>query len=135
MVSRIQGVILAAVLVMPVTVVQADDMATLKAQVDALSERVSELEKKIGIVDTPAVQRAIQEVVGPVNPGDSGDKTNWDLLKVGLSYNEVRELLGEPVSIKKGGMEFWYYSDKKLDGPFVKFLFRKANDWKSPKSE
>lgn len=110
----------------------ADEVEALQKQVEALTERVEELEKRIGIIDTPAVQKAIQDISGPQNPGNSEVASNWDFLKVGHGYDDVEELLGAPHKIKKGAMEFWYYSDKGLDGPFVKFLFSKVNSWQSP---
>ncbi len=112
----------------------AADNEALQAQIDALSQRVAELEKRLGVLDSPQIQEAIKKVSGPSNPGDSSSRDNWGFLKVGYDYNEVEELLGKPLSIKKGGMEFWYYSDKGLEGPFVKFLFRKVNSWKAPES-
>ena len=111
----------------------AADSEALQQQIEALTKRVTALEKRIGILDTPAVKMAIKEASGPQKPGDSSDASNWGFLKVGYNYAEVRELLGEPVSIKRGGMEFWYYSDRGLKGPFVKFLFRKVNDWRGPR--
>ncbi len=110
----------------------ATDTEALQRQIEALTKRVVELEQRMDILDAPAVQTAIKEASGPQNPGDSRDASNWGFLKVGYNYDEVRELLGEPVSIKRGGMEFWYYSDQGLKGAYVKFLFRKVNDWRGP---
>lgn len=108
------------------------DSAALQQQVEALQQRVDELERRLNALETPQVKHAVEQLTGSTNPGDSNDQSNWRLLKVGFDYHDVRELLGEPVRIKKGGMEFWYYSDRGLKGPYVKFLFKKANDWKAP---
>lgn len=110
----------------------ADTDVPLKAQLQALEARVSELERRLDALDSPEVQQLVREVSAPQNPGDSDDRSNWDRLKVGYDYAEVRELLGEPLQVKKGGMEFWYYSERGLQGPYVKFLFRKVNDWRGP---
>ncbi|MFC1748211.1 hypothetical protein ACFL2V_05330 [Pseudomonadota bacterium] len=110
----------------------ADDIEVLQLQVEALTKRVAELEQRLGVIDTPAVQKVIKDLNGPEDPGNSALASNWGFLKVGYDYVEVKELLGDPVKIKKGAMEFWYYSDKGLKGPFVKFLFSKVNDWKAP---
>ncbi len=110
----------------------AEDNAALQKQLDELVQRVSILEDKLKMLDTPEVRGIIEKLSGPQNPGDSQDQSNWRLLSVGYDYQEVRELLGEPVRIKKGGMEFWYYSDQGLKGPYIKFLFRKVNDWQAP---
>ena len=108
------------------------DSPALQQQVENLQQRVDELERRLNALETPQVKHAVEQLTGSTNPGDSLDQTNWRLLKVGFDYHDVRELLGEPVKIKKGGMEFWYYSDQGLKGPYVKFLFKKANDWKAP---
>ncbi len=110
----------------------ASEVEQLQQQLEALSKRVAELEKRVGILDKPEVQQAIREVGGPESPGDSQIVDNWNYLKVGYDYDEVKELLGEPLSVKKGSMEFWFYSDQGTKGPFVKFLFRKVNSWKAP---
>ena len=110
----------------------ADAESPLQQQVDALTERVNQLERRLDTLESPELKQMVEQVTAPVNPGHSDDRSNWNRLKVGYNYGEVRELLGEPVRIKKGGMEFWYYSDQGLDGPFVKFLFKKVNDWNAP---
>jgi hypothetical protein len=110
----------------------AADDESLRQQVESLSKRVTQLEQRLDALESPEVKQVIEQVVPPSNPGDSSDVSNWSRLKVGYTYDDVRKLLGEPVRIKKGGMEFWYYSDKGLDGPFVKFLFRQVNAWQAP---
>ncbi len=110
----------------------ADAESSLRKQVEVLTERVNQLEQRLNTLESPELKQMVEQVTAPVNPGHSDDQSNWNRLKVGYNYNEVSELLGEPVRIKKGGMEFWFYSDQGLDGPFVKFLFKKVNDWKAP---
>lgn len=116
--------------VMPVA--EAADDAALQQQMESLQQRVTELEKRLSALETPQIKEAIRKVSGPENPGHSEVAANWEFLKVGHGYTKVRELLGEPVAIKKGAMEFWFYSDKELDGPFVKFLFEKVTEWRGP---
>ena len=112
--------------------VYADSDASLRQQIEVLTKRVSQLEHRLDMLESPELKQMVEQISTPANPGRSDDETNWQRLKVGYNYDEVRQLLGEPVSIKKGGMEFWYYSDKGLDGPFVKFLFKKVNTWNAP---
>lgn len=119
-------------LVMPLT--QAADDAALQQQVELLQQRVTELEKRLKALETPQIQQAIRAATGPENPGHSEVASNWEFLKVGYSYDKVRELLGEPLDVKSGAMEFWFYSDRGLEGPFVKFLFNKVNSWKGPQA-
>ena len=107
----------------------------LEHKLTELTSRVMELERRLDALESPEMMELIEQNTGPTNPGDSLDQSNWNRLKVGYNYEEVRELLGEPVKIKKGSMEFWYYSERKLDGPFVKFIFKKVHSWKSATTE
>lgn len=114
---------------------RAADDAALQQQVEMLQQRVTELERRLDAIETPQIKQAIRSAAGPEKPGDSTEASNWDFLKVGYSYDKVRELLGEPVDIKRGAMEFWFYSDRGLKGPFVKFLFKQVNSWKGPEAQ
>lgn len=113
---------------------------SLQLQIDALTQRLSELEQRIDelekkpatTINKTTVIRTKSSLPVPTNPGEWQDTTNWIHLKVGYNYEEVRELLGEPLKIRGGSSEYWYYTDKKLDGPHVKFLFKKVNSWKPP---
>jgi hypothetical protein len=113
----------------------AQNDASLQQQLEALTARVNDLEKRLNKLESPELMQIMREATPPENPGDSKDTSNWERLKVGYDYSDVRDLLGEPKQIKKGGMEFWYYSDAGLKGPYVKFLFRKVNGWRAPNSK
>ncbi len=109
----------------------AADDAAVQQQINALQQRVTELGKRLDALATPQVQQAMRAASEPESPGHSEIVYNWGFLKVGHSYEEVRALLGEPVKTTPGAMEFWFYSERDLDGPFVKFLFNKVNSWKA----
>ncbi|MCF6324640.1 MAG: outer membrane protein assembly factor BamE [Gammaproteobacteria bacterium] len=111
----------------------------LQQQVDALTERLSELEQRlISIEKRPTtvtrttIIKTDNSLPPPTNPGEWQDTTNWIHLKVGMDYQDVRDLLGEPLKIRRGASEFWYYTDKKFGGPHLKFLFKKVNAWTAP---
>jgi len=108
----------------------SSDIALEQKVVD-LTSRVIELERRLDALESPEMMQIIEQNSESKNPGDSLDQSNWNRLSVGYNYDEVRELLGAPLTIKKGSMEFWYYSERKLDGPFVKFIFKKVHSWKS----
>lgn len=107
----------------------------LQQQVEQLQQRVSDLERRLKALESPQIKEAIRAATGPENPGHSEVASNWEFLKIGNSYDKVRELLGEPLSTKSGAMEFWFYSDRGLEGPYVKFLFNKVNGWKGPQGK
>lgn len=120
-----------ALIVFSIQAGAADD-SSMQQQIQDLKTRVLELERRLNVLESPEMMKVIEQASEPTNPGHSDDLSNWNRLNVGYNYDEVKELLGEPVRIKKGGMEFWFYSDQGLDGPFVKFLFRKVNSWVAP---
>jgi len=114
---------------------QASSGVDLEKKLMDLSSRVIELERRLNALESPEMIELIEQNTASTNPGDSQDQSNWNRLKVGYNYDEVRELVGEPVKVKKGSMEFWYYSERKLDGPFVKFIFKKVHSWESGLAE
>ncbi len=53
---------------------------------------------------------------------------NWRSLKKGMSYDEVRALLGEPDRVRAGGFTFWYY----VNGGTANFYKDKLDGWTEP---
>ncbi len=95
------------------------DLQSLQQHVFDLQKRVTELENK---QTSPIVNTNNKKTTDSV----------WQQLKIGMNYNEVTRLLGEPEHKTRGSVEFWYYSDQKSDGPFAKFIFQRLNNWKAP---
>ena len=63
----------------------------------------------------------------------SASKTTWRKLRLGMTKNQVRNLLGEPVRIDGGAvLTYWYYSKKSL-GPKVLFDPERVYGWEEPK--
>lgn len=115
---------------------------SLQLQIDSLTQRLSELEQRLDNVESrPAavsrttIIKTTSSLPPPTNPGEWQDPTNWLHLKVGMDYDDIRALLGEPLKIRRGSSEFWYFTDKKFDGPHLKFLFKKLNSWSAPQGE
>ena len=53
---------------------------------------------------------------------------NWRKLNTGMSYNEVRALLGEPLRIEGGGVAIWKYANNGSVG----FVRDKLSSWSEP---
>ena len=94
--------------------------AALDARVKALEQRVAELEAKLNAVASkPAAAPAVSVVPhvaqpgAPVPPPVWGDPAKWAQIKQGMSWSEVRRLLGAPGRTTTGVFgEVWYYPDE-----------------------
>jgi hypothetical protein len=89
-----------------------------------LQNHIEQLESRVKQLEQGIVASGGEIAVQPKGP--------WEKLTMGMTYQEVTEILGKPMSRKKGGVEYWFYSAQKLDGPYVKFLFEKVDSWKTP---
>jgi hypothetical protein len=100
----------------------ADDTsnASLEARMKALEQRVSDLEARLAAQSAPAsaARPAVTVVPHVVKPGEPtpqaawSDPSKWAQLKQGMSWSEVRKLLGAPGHTTTGVFgEVWYYPD------------------------
>ena len=55
--------------------------------------------------------------------------SNWRMLKQGMSYDDVRNILGEPQRIRGGSVATWYYKNKSE----VTFLSNSLHSWQEPR--
>ena len=128
MFKRISILFIALVSIIVVAPCSAEDK--LDQRFEALQLKVQKLEERIKMLETAAVKadlvkRDESEALESISP--------WIQLKLGLTQAKVRELLGQPSSIRKGAMdEYWYYSPQGKNGPYVKFMFLKVDSWKVP---
>ena len=99
-------------------------------RLEALQLKLQQLEARIKTLETAVVkadlvERDESEALENISP--------WVQLKLGLTPAKVKELLGQPLSTRKGAMdEYWYYSPQGKNGPYVKFMFLKVDSWKAP---
>jgi hypothetical protein len=54
---------------------------------------------------------------------------NWRSLKNGMSYDEVRSILGEPSRVDGGSIAYWHYSNRGR----VIFMSDKLERWEEPR--
>ena len=81
---------------------QDEELAQLRQKVSQLESRVKELEALLetcreGLKNHPSGEMAWQ------------NKKNWRSLKAGMSEDQVKSILGEPVKVIKGVKILWYY--------------------------
>jgi len=72
--------------------------------------------------------RIVEKTVPYVAPGLRA----WRQITNGMTRQQIRALLGEPLRINATGLEEWYYSDDQL-GAFVWFNSQGVCGWREPR--
>jgi hypothetical protein len=99
------------------------------------SERITQLEKEV-----QELKLRLSKLEGPQTTTNQQQRTivsgegwkslaNWRSLKNGMSYDEVRSILGEPSRIDGGSIAYWYYSNRGR----VMFISDKVIQWEEPR--
>jgi hypothetical protein len=79
-----------------------NEIDALKQKITRLENRIKDLESLLKIYNLPAEQD-IDKKYGCLN------KKTWRSLKKGMTEDEVRKILGEPVKTVEGFRTIWYY--------------------------
>jgi len=97
----------------------AEDNSTLY-----LLEKVAELEARIEALESP------RSATSNVPAGLSA----WRRLEKGMSYSQVRQILGEPRKIDSGSIDVWFYGAQSLFGAAssVEFIGNVVYGWNEP---
>ena len=99
------------------------------------SERVKQLEKEV-----QDIKIRLSNLESPSKSSDSQKQVvaqkhkviaNWRMLKKGMSFDEVRAILGEPLRINGGTVTTWLYTDQ-VSISRVNFFRDKLDDWSEP---
>lgn len=99
------------------------------------SVRITQLEKEV-----QELKLRLSKLEGPQTITNQQQRTivsgegwkslaNWRSLKNGMSYDEVRSILGEPSRVDGGSIAHWHYSNR---GRAV-FLSDKLERWEEPR--
>jgi len=103
--------------------VKASEENELKQLIISLNSHVVNLEKRV---------KELEILVKVKNVNISNSKVTWRKLKRGMTYSQVRSLLGEPLRISAGYTAFWYYAQSDYSG-YLTFSGDKLSSWKEPK--
>ncbi len=106
------------------------------------SERIDKLEKEVEqlkmIVGLMALGQAsgeeaagAEEATEEEPPEQWEDIANWRKLQTGMSYDAVRNILGEPHTLRGGSIATWEYK-KSFKRGSVGFFDHKLNRWNEP---
>lgn len=99
------------------------------------SDRIAQLEKevqdlKVRITNLEGSQNNTSSSQKIVSPNDGWKRlANWRTLKKGMSFDEVRAILGEPGRIQGGSVTFWTYPDRAS----VTFYNDRLDGWTEPR--
>ena len=80
-------------------------------EITDLKQKIAELENRIKDLET--LLRIYREPSGKAEDRDNGwwNGKSWRKLKEGMSQEQVKKILGDPVKAIKGQSEIWYYPD------------------------
>jgi len=96
-------------------------------RITQLEKEVQELKLRLSKLESP--QTITNQQQRPIVSGEGWKSlANWRSLKNGMSYDEVRSILGEPARIEGGTLAYWRYSN----GAFVGFFRDKVQQWEEP---
>ena len=96
---------------------QNNEITRLKTKITRLENRIQYLESLIS--DNSNKKEVFTE--------KWKNKSNWRKLKRGMSFQEVREIFGEPRKIEGGYFTYWYYGSNK-----IKFSDGDLDKWTEP---
>jgi hypothetical protein len=114
-------------LAITLTATTLSSFASDSARVSQLENEVNELRLRVQKLENlqPNANNQQRQVVA--NEG-MNSLVIWRKLSRGMSYNEVRGLLGEPLRIEGGGIATWMYAK---NGRVV-FIRDKLSSWDEP---
>lgn len=129
-------VVLVVVFLIAPNALQAQDLqglsnAELLAVVTQLQLRLQELERRVHRLEQEArIHRPPTE--GRVDP-DAKWRTRelWDRLEKGMTRQQVRDLLGEPHTIREGTFEVWIYF--RVSEGSLTFRNSSLDTWRKPR--
>jgi hypothetical protein len=102
-------------------------MASDTDRITQLEKEVQELKTRLSSLESPLDKAVIQK---PTLTSEGWRKlANWRSLKKGMSFEEVRAILGEPGRIQGGTLTYWTYPDRAS----VTFYNDRLDGWTEPR--
>ena len=102
-----------------------------EATMEQLNQRIEQLENRVSILESIIAnsnkKKSKQANVTAVAP----KLQSWRKLKKNMTFNDVIDILGEPLRIRSGSITYWYYS-KDISHSYVSFVRDLVYGWKEP---
>ena len=97
-------------------------------RITQLEKEVQELKLRLSRLESPQSSNTQQQRIIITGEGWKS-LANWRSLKNGMSYDEVRSILGEPSRVDGGSIARWHYSNRGL----AVFFSDKLERWEEPR--
>ena len=89
---------------------QQDELSLFRQRIITLEDRVSQLEKRIESLEGSHKDQGTEQERPSTYQGGWKNRHNWGGLKVGITEEQVRSILGEPAKIEVWvALVFWRY--------------------------
>ena len=103
-------------------------MASDSDRITRLEKEVQELKLRLANLEKPQANQALNQRPTPSAEGWK-NLTSWRSLKKGMSYDDVRAILGEPARVRGGNITNWSYPNRSD----VTFYEDKLDSWSEPR--
>ena len=103
-----------------------------EATIEQLNQKIEQLENRVSILESIIAnsnkKKSKQANVTAVAP----KLQSWRKLKKNMTFDDVIDILGEPLRINSGSITYWYYS-KDISHSYVSFYQDVVYGWEEPK--
>jgi len=102
-----------------------------EATIEQLNQKIEQLENRVSILESIIAnsnkKKSKQANVTAVAP----KLQSWRKLKKNMTFDDVVDILGEPLRIRSGSITHWYYS-KDISHSYVSFVRDLVYGWEEP---
>lgn len=102
-----------------------------EATIEQLNQKIEQLENRVSILESIIAnsnkKKSKQANVTAVAP----KLQSWRKLKKNMTFDDVIDILGEPLRINSGSITYWYYS-KDISHSYVSFIRDLVYGWEEP---
>ena len=103
-----------------------------EATIEQLNQRIEQLENRVSILES-IIANSKQKKSKQANISAVAPKLqSWRKLKKNMTFDDVIDILGEPLRIRSGDFTKWYYS-KDISHSYVSFYQDVVDGWEEPK--
>jgi outer membrane protein assembly factor BamE (lipoprotein component of BamABCDE complex) len=103
-------------------------MASDGDRITQLEKEVQELKRRLTNLERPQSSSSLNQKPTSSTEGWK-NLAAWRSLKNGMSYDDVRAILGEPQRIDGGRLTYWFYPNRSS----LTFYLDKLDSWSEPK--